>query len=58
MDGYGAVSPTIEALAAAQNVAPISDATLLYGTWPGDPDDGFEEAVDELRHSTVVPSKR
>jgi len=26
------------------------DVRALFGTWPGEVDDGFEEAIDELRH--------
>ena len=43
-------SPTLEQLARAQNVQPMTDVKLLFGTWPGEEDDGFEAAVDELRH--------
>ena len=43
-------SPTLDDLAKAQNVGPL-DADALFGTWPGDDDDGFEEAIDELRRS-------
>ena len=43
-------SPTLEELALAQNVQPITDVQALFGTWPGDENDGFEAAVDELRH--------
>lgn len=43
-------SPTLEELARSQNVQPITDVQVLFGTWPGDEDDGFEAAVDELRH--------
>ena len=42
-------SPTLEELARAQNVGPL-DARSLMGKWPGDDDDGFEDAIDELRH--------
>ena len=42
-------SPTLEELAKAQNVGPL-DARSLMGKWPGDDDDGFEDAIDELRH--------
>ncbi|MBF0112693.1 MAG: hypothetical protein HQK74_08160 [Desulfamplus sp.] len=44
-------SPSLEALANAQNVKPIVDVKSLFGTWPGEPDDQFEELVDKLRHS-------
>jgi len=43
-------SPTLEELSQAQNVQPIADARVLFGTWPGDVNDGFEAAIDELRH--------
>ncbi len=50
--GYGFWdSPTLEALAQAQQVIPMTDIRALFGTWPGDMDDGFEEAIDALRHS-------
>lgn len=43
-------SPTLDELATAQGVRPIADVRALFGTWPGEPDDGFEESIDELRH--------
>ena len=43
-------SPTLEALARSQNVVPVSDIEDLFGTWPGDESDGFEAAIDALRH--------
>ena len=43
-------SPTLDELATAQNVGPL-DAAALRGTWPGEDDDGFEDAIDELRHA-------
>lgn len=44
-------SPTLDELAQAQNVKPMMDVSALFGTWPGEMDDGFEETIDELRHS-------
>lgn len=44
-------SPTLDELAQAQNVGPMLDVRALFGTWPGEMDDGFAETVDELRHS-------
>lgn len=41
---------TLDELAEAQGVKPVLDIGVLLGKWPGDVDDGFEEAVDELRH--------
>lgn len=43
-------SPSLEELERLQNVAPVADVKYLYGTWPGDDDDGFEDAIDALRH--------
>ena len=43
-------SPTLDELAESQNVKPMADVRALFGTWPGEEDDGFEEAIDELRH--------
>ena len=47
-------SPTLEELAQAQNVQPMVDVRLLFGTWPGEQNDGFEEAIDELRHQSYA----
>ncbi len=41
-------SPALEELARAQNVQPLTYVQVLFGTWPGDEDDGFEEAVYDL----------
>ena len=43
-------SPTLEELARSQNVQPMADVRALFGTWPGEENDGFEAAIDELRH--------
>ena len=42
-------SPTIQELARTQNVQPMADVRVLFGTWPDDEDDGFEAAIDQLR---------
>ena len=47
-------SPTLDEIVRRQNVAPIADIRSLYGTWPGDPDDGFEESIEELRHGKSI----
>ena len=49
-------SPALEELARAQNVKPLTDVQALFGTWPDGEDDGFEAAVDELRHSASTNS--
>ena len=46
-------SPSLEELAEAQNVQPMANVRDLFGTWPGEKDDGFEAAVDQLRHSEM-----
>ncbi len=43
-------SPSLEELVRHQNVRPLDIVEDLFGTWPGDDDDGFEAAIDELRH--------
>lgn len=47
-------SPTLDELAQTQNVTPMMDVRTIFGTWLGDADDGFEEAIDELRHSHMT----
>ncbi len=39
-------------LARSQNVSPMTNVEELMGTWPGDGDDEFDVAIDELRHET------
>lgn len=51
-------SPTIEELAYSQGVRPMTDVRVLFGTWPGEEEDGFEEAIDELRHSGIEVDER
>jgi len=46
-------SPTLDELAQAQDVRPMLDARALFGTWPGDVDDDFEAAIDDLRHPSI-----
>ena len=47
-------SPTLDDLAQSQNVPPMADVRRLFGTWPGEEDDGFEVAIDELRHQSIA----
>lgn len=42
-------SPSLEELARSQNARPVKDARSLFGAWPGEDDDGFEAAIEELR---------
>ena len=46
-------APTLDELAMSQGVQPTVSVRTFFGTWPGEDDDGFEEAVDELRHPNV-----
>lgn len=47
-------SPTLDELAIEQNVQPVTDVAILLGGWPGEEDDGFEEAIEEIRHLGVI----
>ena len=42
-------SASLDELARMQGVKPLADFDEIKGTWPGDIDDGFEEAVAALR---------
>ena len=42
---------SFDELAAAQGVRPMADIDTVIGTWPGDVNDGFEEAVHRLRQA-------
>lgn len=46
-------SPTLDELAQTQNVKPIANVRELFGTWPGQINDGFEESINDLRHSRM-----
>lgn len=46
-------SPNLDQLVELQGTRPLADVASLFGTWPGDPDDGFEEAVRTLRIQTT-----
>lgn len=47
-------SPSLEELARAQDVMPVTDVASLLGGWPGDAGDGFEEEIRRIRHTGVV----
>ncbi|MCW5200582.1 hypothetical protein VU07_02015 [Desulfobulbus sp. F4] len=51
-------SPTLNELAKAQHVQPIEDVRTLFGTWPGEEDDGFEDVIKELRYRGVAGGRR
>ncbi|MCX7979416.1 MAG: hypothetical protein N3A68_00010 [Bacteroidia bacterium] len=44
---------TLEQLAQMQGVQPVADIRTLYGTWPGEREDGFESFVQELRQGNI-----
>lgn len=45
---------TIEELAEVQGVIPVTDVSVLLGTWPGEVDDGFEEFIQDLRRQNMI----
>lgn len=45
---------TVEELADAQGVIPVSDPTSLLGGWPGDTDDGFEDWLAASRNLEII----
>lgn len=51
-------SPSLDELAEAQGVQPLTDVSFLFGTWPGEDDDGFEETVDKLRLGSMAGGPR
>jgi hypothetical protein len=51
-------APSLDDLAQAQGVILMPDVTKLFGTWPGDPDDGFEKIVNDLRKRNVLMEPR
>jgi hypothetical protein len=51
-------SPTIEELAQTQGVVPLTDVTSLFGIWPGDIDDGFENSIRSLRDRSLAGDNR
>jgi hypothetical protein len=47
------VPQSFEELVRAQGVMPLSDPSVLFGTWPGGPDDNFEKRIAEMRRAQV-----
>ena len=47
---------SLEALAEQQGVVPLEDPSKLFGTWPGEIDDGFEELICDLRNRNTTGS--
>lgn len=48
---------SFEELAASQDVKPFTHIAALAGTWPGDMDDDFEDAIHKLRLSGTSKRK-
>ena len=46
-------SPTLEELAEAQGVRPVKNVSALFGTWPGEVDDNFEDNIHLLREQSI-----
>lgn len=51
-------SPSIEELATAQDVHPLDDVSAIFGTWPGEESDGFEESIRALRYRSLAGGNR
>ena len=47
-------APSLDDLAQTQSAQPMPDVNKLFGTWPGDPDDGFEKIVNDLRKRNLL----
>jgi hypothetical protein len=45
---------SLEELAESQATVPLQDVSVLFGTWPGDIDDGFEELINNLRKQNMA----
>lgn len=45
---------SLDELAELQAATPLKDVTSLFGTWPGEVDDGFEEFVSDLRKQNIA----
>ena len=43
-------TPTLGELARSQKVQPMTNVETIFGTWPGEENDGFELTIEELRH--------
>lgn len=47
-------SPTLDELAESQHVQPLVDVRAIFGTWPGEENDGFEASIRDLRHPSAM----
>ena len=45
---------SLDELAESQAAVPLQDVSVLFGTWPGDIDDGFEELINNLRKQNMA----
>ena len=51
-------SPNLDELAKYQGIQPLADVSHLFGTWPGDSDDRFEEKIRALRQQNPAGAER
>ena len=51
-------SPSLDELAKAQGVDQLFDVSSLFGTWPGESDDGFEEMIKKYRQRDISIGKK
>ncbi|MCC5876862.1 MAG: hypothetical protein JJU11_11640 [Candidatus Sumerlaeia bacterium] len=47
-------SPSLDELTTRQAVRPVGDIRKILGTWPGDPNDRFEEEVHHIRQTGMI----
>jgi hypothetical protein len=45
---------SLNELAESQAAVPLQDVSVLFGTWPGDIENGFEELIRNLRKQNMA----
>jgi hypothetical protein len=51
-------APSLDTLAEIQGTQPVHDVSTLFGTWPGELDDGFEALIRDLRQHDIAGELR
>ena len=51
-------APSLDTLAEIQGTVPMHDISTIFGTWPGELDDGFEALIRDLRRRDVAGELR
>jgi hypothetical protein len=51
-------SPNLDDLAETQGIRPVKNIQALFGTWPGDKDDGFEDEIHSMRQASIAGDTR